>query len=339
MPPSAHPHPIKSRWFRKPLEALFPDKRFDGQFQNPDTGEVFDFDDIIAATDPISEIAQTIAYYPQSDPAAQSAALCTVFISGLGQTEAESSKRSRRYAQVLNVGIANLHNGSFILDKPFLARINPYFDWLDAGIHRLGLLDSPVIENTARLILKAIETETSLNLSGDSHGTILLARALWRARRKFIRRSSRPWDLQQRREAIAQWQVQAREWINVFTFGHGYRNWVKGPRYSMVYIEGDPLPEKFGLTPIQANRRERGDIKFLKFPRLFKPGNFEAHNMMFTIEFLKTTFQINDLAVGDFYGLDQKLHHGSLDIPTQNQVQWPEDISDYVWNPTSLEGV
>ncbi len=332
MPQSLPPHRIKARRLRKPLEALFPDKRFDGQFQNPSTEHIFDFDDIIAAANPIAAIAQSIAYYPQSDHSPA----CTVFISGLGQTNTESSKRSRRYAQVLNIGIANLHNGSFIIDDPIFARINPYFDWLDAGIHRLGLLDSPVIENAARLILKAIELETPLNLSGDSHGTILLARALGRARRKFIRQGSRPWEQGKRQALIDQWQTQSRQWINVFTFGHGYRNWVKGPHYTMVYIEGDPLPEQFGLTPASAARRDRHDIQFLVFPRLFKPGNFEAHNMMFTIEFLKTTFQINGLALGDFHGLHQQLHRGVLTIPTQKQVNWPKDISDYVWNEASL---
>jgi hypothetical protein len=73
----------------KPLEALFPDKRCDSQLKNPGTGEIFDFDDVIVTENPIAEIIKTTAYYPQ----AEQTDLCSIFISGLGQTEAESSNR------------------------------------------------------------------------------------------------------------------------------------------------------------------------------------------------------------------------------------------------------
>jgi hypothetical protein len=136
----------------------------------------------MANQNPINFITQEVAYYPEGDDRE----LFAIFISGLGQPEAISSKRSRRYANTLNTGVANLNNSSFIKQDPLFSFINQYLDWIDAVIHRIGLAGSPAMKNTAILILYAIENDKPLNFSGDSHGTILLARAISRAKRMFI---------------------------------------------------------------------------------------------------------------------------------------------------------
>ena len=116
---------IQSAWWRRPLEALFPDKTFDGQFQNPKTQQVFDFDDrVMVDPDPFGFIENHVAYYPSGD----NRNVFTIFIPGLGQTAATSSKRSRRYAERLMTGIANLNNGSYIKRNPILTRVNPLLD-------------------------------------------------------------------------------------------------------------------------------------------------------------------------------------------------------------------
>ncbi|MDJ0620314.1 MAG: hypothetical protein QNJ63_26845 [Calothrix sp. MO_192.B10] len=326
---------IKSNWWRWPLEALFPDKKFDGQLQNPGSEEVFDFDDAIAADDIFALIAEKIAYYPPNDRRE----LFAIFIPGLGQPEHESSKRSRRYAETLKTGVVNLNNSSYLKQNPIVDILNPYLDWIDAAIHRLGLSGSPVINNTATLIVRALDSHTPLHLSADSHGTILLARAINRAKRKFIDQHAAIWNFKKRQIWELKWQEYSYQLIRVFNFGNGYKNWIKGPKYIMVSITGDPLPEKFGITPEQATKKGRDDLKFLIFPRLFPEGSFEAHNMMFTTELLRQTFRKNGLEVGDFPSLYFQLNQNYLKIATPEEVSWPKDMKDYVWNPDSLKSI
>lgn len=324
---------IKSNWWRWALENVFPDKKFDGQLQNPGSEEIFDFDDAIASEDPINLIAEKIAYYPENDRCE----LFAIFIPGLGQPEQESAKRSRRYAQTLNTGIANLHNSSFLKQNPILDRLNPYLDWIDAAIHRLDLSGSPVIDNTANLIVHALDNNTPLHLSADSHGTILLARSLNRAKRNFIAKHTAIWDFKGRQIWESKWHECSYQFIKILNFGNGYKRWIKGPKYIMVSIMGDPLPEKFGMTPERAKKQGRDDIQFLIFPRLFPSGSFEAHNMMFTTELLRQTFHKNSLEVGDFAGLHLLLNQNALKFAAPEEISWPQDMRDYVWNPDSLE--
>ncbi|ARV63020.1 hypothetical protein BZZ01_14165 [Nostocales cyanobacterium HT-58-2] len=326
---------IASPWWRWPLEALFPDKKFDGQFQNPGSEEVFDFDSVMASVDPISMIASEIAYYPKNDKRE----FFTVFISGLGQRESESSKRSRRYAETLLTGIANLNNSSFLKQHPIIACINRSLDWINAGLDYMGLSGSPAIENAAILITYAVNNSIPLNISGDSLGTIYLARAIKLAKTIFISGRARVFDFKERRIQEQKWQQRTSQLINVCTFGNGYRKWVLGPNYIMVFTEGDVLPQKFGMIPQRAIKQKRDDIKFLVFQRMFPKGNFEAHNMMFTIELLRQTFKKNQIEVGDFVGLYNKLNSGTLEIATPDEVAWPSDMKNYVWNPDSLNSI
>ena len=73
------------------------------------------------------------------------------------------------------------------------------------------------------------------------------------------------------------------------------------------------------------------------FERIFKKGNFEAHNMMFTNEFLRKTFIKNDITIGDFAGLYYQLKTSKLKLATAEEIDWPDDMEKYVWNQDSLE--
>lgn len=326
---------IVSPWWRWPLEALFPDKKFDGQFQNPGTEQVFDFDSVMASSDPITMIASEITYYPENDKRE----LFAVFVSGLGQRESESSKRSRRYASTLLTGIANMNNSTFLKQRPIIACINRNLDWMNAVLDYLNLSGSPVIENVATLINYAINNSIILNLSGDSLGTIFLARAIKLAKTNFICQHASVFDFAKRRIQEQKWKQLSSQFLNVFAFGNGYRKWVEGPNYIMVFIQGDPLTEKFGMTPQRAIKQKRKDIKFLIFSRLFPQGSFEAHNMMFTIELLRETFDKNQIEVGDFMGLYNKLNSTNLKIATSDEVSWPSDMKNYTWNQDSLNSI
>jgi hypothetical protein len=325
----------QSSWWRWVIESLFPDQKFDGKLQNPGNEEIFDFDSVMASLNPIATIASEITYYPEND----GRELFAIFISGLGQPASESSKRSRRYAITLLTGVANLNNSSFLKQHPIIGFINRYLDWINAAFDYVGLSGSPVIENAASLIVYAINNDITLNLSGDSLGTILLARAIRRAKRKFISKRAFMFDFAALRIQEVKWEQRASQLFNVLTFGNGYLKWVKGPNYIMVYIEGDPLPNKFGITPQRAIKQKREDIKFLIFSRLFPEGSFEAHNMMFTIELLRQTFQKNKIQVGDFFGLYNKLNSNTLEIATSDEVSWPSDMKDYTWNQDSLNSI
>jgi hypothetical protein len=326
---------IVSPWWRWPLEAFFPDKKFDGQFQNPGNEEVFDFDAVMEFFEPITMIASEIVYYPKNDQRE----LFAVFVSGLGQNESESSKRSRRYADTLLTGIANMNNSTFLKKRPVIACINRSLDWVNAFLDYIGLSGSPVIENLATLITYAVNNSKPLNLSGDSLGTIFLARAIKLAKTNFICEHARVFDFKQRRIQEKKWEQRTSQLINVFTFGNVYRKWVAGPNYIMVFIQGDLLPEKFGITPQRAIKQKRKDIKFLIFPRLFPQGSFEAHNMMFTIELLSEIFEKNHIEIGDFVGLYNKLNSGTLKIATPDEVTWPRDMKDYTWDQNSLKSI
>ncbi|MBF2018295.1 MAG: hypothetical protein IGS23_24480 [Rivularia sp. T60_A2020_040] len=326
---------VKSNWRRWLLEILFPDKKFDGQFQNPGTEEIFDFDDVITADNPITLITQDITYYPEGDDRE----LFAIFIPGLGQPEEISSKRSRRYARILNTGVANLNNSSFLKENPIFSFLNKYLDWIDAAIHRIGLAGSPAIINTASLIIYAIENDKNINFSGDSHGTILLARAINRAKRKFISKHTKFWNFKARKNQEIKWENRTDQLINVFAFGNSYKKWVKGPKYIMVSIKGDVVPEKFGITRDRANKKGRNDIKFIIFEQIFSQGSFEAHNMMFTTELLRQTFMKNNIPIGDFAGLYAQLKASTLKLATAKEVNWSNDIDEYVWNQESLEEI
>ena len=326
---------IQSTWWRRPLEALFPDKTFDGQFQNPGTEQVFDFDDLVMVKpDPFAFIEQNIVYYPPGDERN----IFTIFISGLGQPKAISSKRSRRYAERLLTGIANLNNSSYLKQNPIFTKINPLLDWIDAAIHRLGLSGSPVIDNCARLILYGIDHNQVINFSADSHGTILLGRGLRAAKRKFILSHTFFLNFKGRRHWEKRWEELSHQVINVFAFGNGYKAWVKGPKYIMVFITGDPLVSKLGIRPDNVQELKGNDIQFLVFEPIFDPGDFEAHNMMYTIELLRQSFIKNNLQIGDFVALYQALSQGNFKLVTATEAiaetfPWPNDMEEYTWNP------
>ncbi|BAZ05062.1 hypothetical protein [Calothrix sp. NIES-3974] len=323
---------IQSPWWRWPIEFLFPDKRFDGQFQNPGNERVFDFDDVMKSENPITMIAEQITYYPENNRRD----FFGIFISGLGQKEAEASRRSRRYAETLNTGIANLHNASYLKRNPILSFINRYLDWINAGLDYMGLSGSPVIKNSAALIDYAVEHNLPINFSGDSLGTILLARGINLAKRRYIDAHALFWNFSARRTQEKIWEERSRHLINVFLFGNAYFRWAKGPKYIMVSIAGDIVPEKFGMTPQRAIKQQRDDIKFIIFPPMFPQGSFEAHNMMFTTQLLRQTMIKNHLAVGDFVGLYQKLSQGILELAKPDEIYWPDDMADFTWNPGSL---
>ncbi|MGK7888773.1 MAG: hypothetical protein AB4042_05520 [Leptolyngbyaceae cyanobacterium] len=356
---------IQSAWWRRPLETLFPDKIFDGQFQNPKTGELFDFDDLVMQQpDPLAFIAQHVTYYPPDDQGH----LQAIFVSGLGQTEAIASKRSRRYAERLSTGIANLNNGSYIKKNPILASINSLLDWVNAVLDYLSLSGSPVIENCAQLILHGINHQQTVNLASDSHGTILLGRALKVAKKRFIQQQTSFLNVKDRQSSTKQWEELSHQFINILAFGNGYRTWVKGPKYIMVFMAGDPLAVTVGLTPNYLQSRQyhnsqyiiaagdplvatiglnqdnlqqpdRSDIQFLIFESIFATGDFEAHNMMYTIELLRQSFIKNGLEVGDFVGLYQALKQGTFQLVTASEAKadsfpWPQDMDEYTWNAT-----
>jgi hypothetical protein len=322
---------IVSHWWRWPIEALFPDKKFDGQLQNPGSEEVFDFDNVIAAQNPLRVISERITYYPANDKRE----LYAIFISGLGQRASESSKRSRRYADTLLTGIANLNNASFLKQNPIIGFINRYLDWINATLDRVGLSGSPIIENAASLIFYAVENDIVVNFSGDSLGTILLARAIRRAKRKYIGAHTVMLDFEARRRQEKKWEHRTSQLVNIFAFGNGYLNWVKGPNY----IQGDPLSERLGMTPQKAMKQKRSDIKFLIFERIFPEGSFEAHNMMYTIELIRQTFIKNQIEIGDFLSLYHKLDQGTLQIAKTNEVPWPRDMAEYTWQKDSLKSI
>ena len=327
---------IHSSWWRRPLEALFHDKTFDGQFQNPGTEQVFDFDDlVIVDPDPFGFIEKNIVYYPPGDERE----LYTIFIPGLGQTKATSSKRSRRYAERLLTGIANLNNASYLKQNPIFTKINPLLDWIDATIHRLGLSGSPVIDNCARLILYGINHNQVINFSADSHGTILLGRGLRAAKQKFILSHTFFLNFKGRRHWEERWEELSHQLINVFAFGNGYQAWVKGPKYIMVLITGDPLASTVGIRSENTQELKHSDIQFLVFEPIFEPGDFEAHNMMYTIELLRQSFIKNNLKVGDFLALYQALSQGTFKLVTATEAKaetfpWPKDMEEYTWHAT-----
>ena len=225
-----------------------------------------------------------------------------------------------------------------------------------------------MIGNCARLILHGINHHQSINFATDSHGTILLGRGLQAARKRFILGHASLWNAKEYQYWAQRWEALSHQFINVVTFGNGYRIWVKGPKYIMIFIDGDPLACTIGLNPdnIQPRQRDhrsvvvcsgdpltattalgldrmavekRRDIKFLVFESIFDPGNFEAHNMMYTIELLRQSFVKNSLAVGDFGGLYHALGQGVFKPVTAAEAMakdfpWPGDMADYTWNAT-----
>ena len=206
--------------------------------------------------------------------------------------------------------------------------LNTRIDWIDAALDRVGISGSPVIDHASILIYEAVTKQRKLNLAGDSHGTIFLSRSIRRARNKFLRLNGFNKKL---------WEERAQESVDIVTFGNGHRHWPKGPNYIMVYIDGDALPKRFGTTRERAMKSKRADMKFLVFEPIFARGNFEAHNMMFTVEYLRTTFAKNGLKNGATAPLKEKLSSGKVKLASPKEVKWPTDLSEYAWYPSSLD--
>ena len=374
---------IDSEWWRRPMQLLFPDKVYDGQFQNPQTEAIYDFDDLVMKQhDPVRYIRDVITYYPSNhdedddnDDDSNAILLNTIFIPGLGQTASTTCLRSRRYSQRLNVGIADLNNGSFLKDNPkFLSKkFISQLDWIDATVHRLGFSNSLVIDNVVSLILHVLnhpEKSEDLNFSADSHGTILLGRALKKAKETYIKQeSSKLLSIQlpnyfgllggQRigkgvKQAERKWNRLSNQYINVVAFGNGYKDWIDGPKYLFIHYDADPLVTKFGLSNKSNKQRsikrnnddmddddDDTDTQFLIFESIFKKDSFESHNMMYTIEMLRETFLLNDIQIGDFRTLYEKLQDNTLQVVTKKQAldasfPWPKDMIDYTWDKVNI---
>ncbi|KAL7573718.1 hypothetical protein ACA910_007756 [Epithemia clementina (nom. ined.)] len=285
----------------------------------------YNFEDVMKKEDPRQFLAKNAVYYPEGTSAKQHDLF--VFILGLGQVAKESSRRSRQYAERLQVGVVNLNNASFLKDNSIYKYVNPYLDWVDAGLDCMGVLGSPVIDHASILIYQAVMKQTKLNLAGDSHGTIFMSRALRCARNKFLGKSGSNHNL---------WEEQACANLNIVTFGNGHRCWPKGPKYVMNYIEGDPLPKSIGMTREQT--RNRSDIKFLVFGPLPKLKS-EAHNMMFTIEFLQAMFEKNDLEIGAMSNLLAKIQTDKCKVVNVKDVVWPNDLATYVFRNSSIDSL
>jgi hypothetical protein len=60
---------------------------------------------------------------------------------------------------------------------------------------------------------------------------------------------------------------------------------------------------------------------------------------MFTNELLRQTFIKNQLEIGHFWGLYNKLTQGTLEIATADEVPWSSDIKDFTWDPDSLKSI
>ncbi len=302
---------------------FFPDKANDGEIFAAN-GTAYDFDSILKSPDRW----RLLTAAAQPAPADAKVPL-VIFVPGLGQTAEDASTRLADTAQHSGFAITQLHNGSFLKEKPLLSRLNPKLDWIDAGVHRAGLSASPAIRNVRKLVLQAIKDGEPLNFSADSHGTILLGRGLKEAKATFIHEHLRVYrgttNLAEVEEA---WNL-ATSKMNVVTFGNGFRNWPSGPNYLHVRIDGDPLPEKVGT---HEGKPGAAGPRFLTFERFFPEGSFEAHNMKFTSRLLEATFEKNGLAQGDIEGLIARIDAGTLDAATAHDVDWGP-MKDHQWDP------
>ncbi|NET51686.1 MAG: hypothetical protein F6K09_24150, partial [Merismopedia sp. SIO2A8] len=78
---------------------------------------------------------------------------------------------------------------------------------------------------------------------------------------------------------------------------------------------------------------------FIVFESIFESGDFEAHNMMYTIELLRQSFIKNNLRIGDFVALYHALSQGTFELVTATEAKaetfpWPNDMEAYTWNAT-----
>jgi hypothetical protein len=315
---------LEQPWPTALLSGSYPDKAYDGHLHNVGDETFHDFETLMAGEDPLRAIAERVAWRA---PGAGDDLV--VFINGLGQVQRDAGTRGRYYAEQLRLPWAQIHNGSFLKDQPWWPSVNGSLDWVDAAIHRLGLSDSPVIGRTAELVQHALASGQDLTLGGDSHGTIFLSRALRRAQHQWVDAHAAPWDLAGRARAEREFTSLAREHLRVITFGNGHRDWVLGPSYLHVYIDGDPLPSQFGTTQ---QGSPGPDHHFLVFDSVFPEGSFEAHNMKFSAALLAETFERNGLERGDLDGLFERARQGSLVPARPDQVDWP-DMSPHQWDP------
>jgi len=315
---------------------IFPDIKYNGSIVNPKTLEVFSFEETVLRDEkgPFHFIENHATYYPDSRRSSCEEKYA-IFVPGLGQPIKEACSRSRRYAERMEItGITNMHNSSYVNGIIFSGKNGEKLDFVNAFLHYTGIRGSPVIDNLCYLILDAIVRRVHLNLGCDSHGTILVGRALQDAKDKFCRFSSE-----------SEWDKLTYEYIFVIVFGNSYRKWVRGPKYIFCYIQGDQLPEKGGWTEekykesIQKNKKNDVGIQFLVFERMFA-DDFEAHNMMYTIELLKQSMIQNRIDINDFNELYHQLKNGTFKKVTAEQAMsgsfpWPLDIINFTWVPSA----
>ena len=177
-------------------------------------------------------------------------------------------------------------------------------------------------------MLGALAGSEPMFFAGESQGSILVGRALVRARDSFV--EARRGELGEA-GAQAAFERLAGERLRVVTYGNAFADYPDGPRYLHLSIAGDPVPDN-GSRPDNRPPNERRT--YVIFDQVF-PGhkNFENHNIAVVHELLRHTCELHGVASGDLPAIFDLFQgaNAAVGLANHHDVRWPADMKQQLW--------
>jgi len=313
----------------RPLPAALPlsrgDYADDGRVVDVRTGEARDFS---------LESLKAATYTPREG----AGRVPLVFIEGANQWRGLGAERAKRHADRLGVPLAVVHNATLVREvpgqRPSVQKRNRDLENVVNVLLHQDLATERSAKNVGAAMLDAVESGRVACFAGESQGSILVGQAVRTARERYVRRHATGSDAAARARAVAEFEQKAGQTLYVLTFGNAYPAYPAGPNYLHVMMRGDPVPQN-GSRP--DNRPPDARTRYLVFDQLFAgEKNFENHNVMFLVELMRRSAQLNGVPPGDLPALVRRVQSDApFRVARPDEVRWPADIQQRVWDPSN----
>ena len=279
-----------------------------------------------------SEVMQH-AFHPESGKNNPESGM-RLFVPGLNTPEAEATRRTQVYADVLEESMVHMHNGTHLqADLPYADQI----DYVVALTTRMGIKSSPLIDELTKLLSANFQQETPEDIHAIlySDSTIAGTQAISKFRRQEIARRMaelQPSNRRSGRSKVTE-EVDAllKKHLFVEMHGNAVADLPVGPRYLVWTDDADPLSHKpipgggkLGLS--ENNKDDNPDAVYIDYDGPF--DNFDAHNLAAGgMHVVKETLRLNE--VSSSQELYEKARSGAKILVPKNVAGNPKEL----WNP------
>lgn len=146
-------------------------------------------------------------------------------------------------------------------------------DVLQVMMDKANVGRNPAVDTLKRSLMHALTHGESLHLVGESHGALVISRAIGDARRSLLDSGLTESEVNERLNKI-----------KVETYGGSAWSYPDGPRYVHYINDRDPIPFHFGLTPYGLDSRRLAEIE----SSLQQPG--WVRNLAFIVDVLDVNY-------------------------------------------------